>query len=40
VRVRGELWEARCDAGADPGDTVRIDALDELTLVVSPVEPS
>ncbi|HUJ91474.1 MAG TPA: NfeD family protein [Gaiellaceae bacterium] len=40
VRVRGELWEARCDAGADPGDTVRIDAIDELTLVVSPVEPS
>ena len=36
VRVRGELWEARCDAGADPQDTVRIDAVDGLTLVVSP----
>jgi membrane-bound serine protease (ClpP class) len=36
VRVHGELWEARCDAGADPQDTVRIDAVDGLTLVVSP----
>jgi membrane-bound serine protease (ClpP class) len=36
VRVHGELWEARCDAGADPGDTVRVDAIDGLALVVSP----
>jgi len=36
VHVRGELWEARCDAGADPNDTVRIDAVDGL----SPVAPS
>jgi len=37
VRVHGELWEARCAAGADIGDDVRITALEELTLVVEPV---
>jgi membrane-bound serine protease (ClpP class) len=36
VRVAGELWRARCEAGADPGDTVRIRALEGLTLVVEP----
>jgi membrane protein implicated in regulation of membrane protease activity len=36
VRIRGELWEARCADGADPGDTVLVDAVDALTLVVSP----
>jgi membrane-bound serine protease (ClpP class) len=36
VRVAGELWRARCEAGADPGDTVRIQALEGLTLVVEP----
>jgi Membrane-bound serine protease (ClpP class) len=36
VRVHGELWEARCDDGADPGDSVRVDAIDGLLLVVSP----
>ena len=35
VRVRGELWEARCAGGADIGATVRVDAVDGLTLVVS-----
>jgi membrane-bound serine protease (ClpP class) len=39
VRVGGELWEARCKAGADVGQTVRITALDELTLTVVPAEP-
>ena len=34
VRVAGELWRARCDAGADRGDVVRICALDGLTLTV------
>ncbi len=34
VRVQGELWQARCRDGADPGDTVRIAARDGLTLVV------
>ena len=37
VRVHGELWEARCAAGADAGDAVRITALEELTLTVEPV---
>jgi membrane protein implicated in regulation of membrane protease activity len=34
VRVAGELWRARCDDGADAGETVVIRALDGLTLVV------
>jgi membrane-bound serine protease (ClpP class) len=34
VHVRGELWQARCDAGADTGDVVRITSLNGLTLVV------
>lgn len=34
VRLGGEIWEARCDAGADRGDTVVVAAVDELTLVV------
>jgi membrane-bound serine protease (ClpP class) len=34
VRFQGELWQARCDAGADAGQTVRIRALEGLTLVV------
>ena len=37
VRVRGELWEAVANKGADPGDTVKIEAIDGLTLVVAPV---
>ena len=36
VRVLGELWEARCAEGADVGQTVRIERLDGLTLVVAP----
>jgi len=34
VRLDGETWEARCDEGADPGETVRVVGRDELTLVV------
>jgi membrane-bound serine protease (ClpP class) len=37
VRVDGELWEACCAAGADAGETVRIMAVEKLTLVVEPV---
>jgi membrane-bound ClpP family serine protease len=37
VRVRGELWEAVADHGADPGDTVRIEAIEGLTLIVARV---
>jgi membrane protein implicated in regulation of membrane protease activity len=36
VRLDGEIWEARCDAGASPGARVRIVARDDLTLVVEP----
>jgi membrane protein implicated in regulation of membrane protease activity len=35
VRIQGELWRARCEEGADAGDTVRVIALDGLTLVVA-----
>jgi membrane-bound serine protease (ClpP class) len=37
VRVGGELWEARCDAGADTGDTVRVVEVRGLTLLVERV---
>jgi membrane protein implicated in regulation of membrane protease activity len=36
VRLDGELWEARCEAGASRGDSVVVERLDGLTLVVSP----
>jgi membrane protein implicated in regulation of membrane protease activity len=36
VRVKGELWEARCEAGAGRGETVVVDGVEELTLLVSP----
>ena len=36
VRIHGELWEARCAAGADVGETVTVLELDGLTLVVEP----
>jgi membrane-bound serine protease (ClpP class) len=39
VRVQGELWEARCAHGADAGESVRIQRLEGLTLVVAPVGP-
>jgi membrane-bound serine protease (ClpP class) len=39
VRVRGELWRARCDEGADVGESVRIERLDGLTLVVARTSP-
>jgi membrane-bound serine protease (ClpP class) len=36
VRVEGELWRARCEAGAEAGETVRIVGRDGLTLLVEP----
>ena len=38
VRVHGELWAASCakGAGAGVGETVTIEALDGLTLIVTP----
>jgi membrane protein implicated in regulation of membrane protease activity len=37
VRVQGELWRATCAAGASVGETVRILAVQDLTLEVEPV---
>jgi membrane-bound serine protease (ClpP class) len=34
VRLHGERWQARCEEGADEGESVRITALDGLTLIV------
>lgn len=34
VRVRGELWRARCDEGADADETVLIERIEGLTLIV------
>jgi membrane protein implicated in regulation of membrane protease activity len=34
VRVSGTIWAARCEAGADAGDTVKVVDRDRLTLVV------
>jgi membrane-bound ClpP family serine protease len=38
VRVRGELWQARCAAGADVGAAVRVVGVEGLTLVVEPAD--
>jgi membrane-bound serine protease (ClpP class) len=34
VRVHGELWRARCDQGARPGEQVRVTGRDGLLLEV------
>jgi membrane protein implicated in regulation of membrane protease activity len=36
VRIRGELWKARCSLAAAVGERVRITAIDGLTLWVEP----
>jgi membrane-bound serine protease (ClpP class) len=36
VRVRGELWRARASRPVGSGETVRIAAIDGLTLEVDP----
>jgi membrane-bound serine protease (ClpP class) len=36
VRIEGELWRARCEQGAEPGDHVRIVGREGLTLLVEP----
>jgi membrane-bound ClpP family serine protease len=38
VTVRGELWRARSDAPLEPGDRVRVRAVEGLTLVVERIE--
>lgn len=37
VRIDGELWEAVCAAGADPGTRVRILSVDRLVLTVEAI---
>jgi len=37
VRLNGEIWSARCAAGADVGETVRVTAIDGLMAVVERV---
>ena len=34
VSLSGEIWAARCDGGADTGETVTVVGRDGLTLVV------
>jgi membrane protein implicated in regulation of membrane protease activity len=34
VAVRGEIWNARCEGGAEVGEHVRVRGLQGLTLVV------
>jgi len=34
VRIGGETWMAHCEAGAAAGQTVRVQAVQELTLIV------
>ncbi len=34
VRLDGEIWEARCEAGAATGERVRVTGRDRLTLIV------
>ena len=37
VRLDGEIWEARCEAGAGTGEHVRVTGRDGLTLIVEPI---
>jgi membrane-bound serine protease (ClpP class) len=37
VKVNGEIWRARCDAGCDAGTSVVVRAVNGLTLEVEPV---
>ena len=36
IKVRGEIWQARCAGGCDAGTRVVVRAVDGLTLVVDP----
>jgi len=35
VRLQSERWKARCSEGAEMGDTVVVEAVEQLTLIVS-----
>lgn len=36
VRLRGEIWSARCASPVGPGETVRVSRVDGLVLEVAP----
>jgi membrane-bound serine protease (ClpP class) len=36
VKVDGEIWRARCEAGCEAGSTVVVRSIDGLTLLVEP----
>lgn len=38
VRVKGEDWRARCEAGVSAGHRIRVVGRDQLTLLVEPIE--
>jgi membrane-bound serine protease (ClpP class) len=38
VSIAGEIWNARCEQGADVGETVRVRDVQGLTLVVERVQ--
>jgi membrane-bound serine protease (ClpP class) len=40
VRVGGEIWNARSEVRAERGQTVRIQGVEGLTLLVEPVKPA
>jgi membrane protein implicated in regulation of membrane protease activity len=37
VRIKGEMWRARCAAGASMGTRVRVVGREELVLIVEPL---
>ena len=36
VKIDGEIWNARCESGCDPGTEVVVRSIEGLTLVVDP----
>jgi membrane protein implicated in regulation of membrane protease activity len=40
VRLRGEIWHARCPGGAGVGERVEVTGVDGLTLEVKPSRPA
>ena len=34
VRLRGESWQARCSTGAQPGETLVVEDVERITLIV------
>ncbi len=37
ITLSGEIWKARCEAGVDQGQMVKVVGRDRLTLLVEPV---